>query len=473
MSEARSLWGLRLLALALAGLAWFLFSGEKREPLSEKIVDAAVRYDPPDNFLLLERVENVRVSARGPLSKIRSLTAPFVDVFVTLPDREGVQQIALGDDQVILPEGLELISVEPNVIQVTLDRLATRFVPVVRHFRGRARGGSARARLACRPQQGSRLGPGLASRGARPCDDPLDRPFRPRARLRAGGRRAAAGAAHQHSGAAHGERDRGARDPQPPADQRAGTGALAAVKTLLSVNVDHVATLRQARGVDYPDPVDAARIAEDAGASGITVHLRSDRRHIQDRDVERLRESVRGKLNLEMATTEEMLALAVGLKPQQVTLVPERPDEVTTEGGLDLESQSHAVAAAAERLRAAGIAVSLFLDPQPAQIEALGALGNGTITGFEINTDRYTRATETASDELAAITAAAKRGHELGFAVYAGHGLTTANVGPVAALPEIEELNIGHWLISRAALVGLHASVREMLDAMDEASGDR
>jgi YbbR domain-containing protein len=142
MSEARSLWGLRLLALALAGLAWFLFSGEKREPLSEKIVDAAVRYDPPDNYLLLERVENVRVSARGPLSKIRSLTAPFVDVFVTLPEREGVQQIALGEDQVILPEGLELISVEPNVIQVTLDQLGTRFVPVVATFVGEPAAGA-------------------------------------------------------------------------------------------------------------------------------------------------------------------------------------------------------------------------------------------------------------------------------------------------------------------------------------------
>ncbi len=243
--------------------------------------------------------------------------------------------------------------------------------------------------------------------------------------------------------------------------------------TLLSVNVDHVATLRQARGVDYPDPVDAARIAEDAGAGGITVHLRSDRRHIQDHDVERLRRSVRGKLNLEIATTEEMLTLAVELLPHQVTLVPERPDEVTTEGGLDLRSQSQAVATAAERLRTAGITVSLFLDPQPDQIEALGALGTETIAGFEINTDRYTRATTTASAELDAIIAAAKRGHELGFAVYAGHGLTTANVGPVAALEEIEELNIGHWLISRAALVGLRASVHEMLGAMAGTSESR
>jgi len=130
VSEARSLWGLRFLALALAGLAWFTFSGEKREPQSEKVVEAAVRYDAPSNFLLLKRVETVRVSARGSLSKIRSLTAPFVDVFVDLPDQVGVQQVALGEDHVILPEGLELVSVEPNVIEVTLDTYATRFVPV-------------------------------------------------------------------------------------------------------------------------------------------------------------------------------------------------------------------------------------------------------------------------------------------------------------------------------------------------------
>ncbi|MDH3403148.1 MAG: pyridoxine 5'-phosphate synthase [Acidobacteriota bacterium] len=235
---------------------------------------------------------------------------------------------------------------------------------------------------------------------------------------------------------------------------------------LLSVNVDHVATLRQARGVDYPDPVAAAVVAEDAGAGGITVHLRSDRRHIQDGDVERLRREVRGKLNLEMAATAEMLGLALELAPDQVTLVPERPDEVTTEGGLDLAAQKAVIAAAAERLAAAGIAVSLFLDPHPEQIEALGTLGSGAIAGFEINTDRYTRATDRAGEELAAIAAAARQGAGLGFAVYAGHGLTTANVGPVAARPEIEELNIGHWLVSRAVLVGLHTAVQEMLAAM-------
>ncbi|MDH3525057.1 MAG: pyridoxine 5'-phosphate synthase, partial [Acidobacteriota bacterium] len=186
---------------------------------------------------------------------------------------------------------------------------------------------------------------------------------------------------------------------------------------LLSVNVDHVATLRQARGVDYPDPVAAAVVAEDAGAGGITVHVRSDRRHIQDGDVERLRREVRGKLNLEMAATAEMLGLALELAPDQVTLVPERPDEVTTEGGLDLAAQKAVIAAAAERLAAAGIAVSLFLDPHPEQIEALGTLGSGAIAGFEINTDRYTRATDRAGEELAAIAAAARQGAGLGFAV--------------------------------------------------------
>jgi pyridoxine 5-phosphate synthase len=233
--------------------------------------------------------------------------------------------------------------------------------------------------------------------------------------------------------------------------------------TRLSVNIDHVATLRQARGVDYPDPLAAARLAEGAGASGITVHLRGDRRHVQDADVTALREVVRGKLNLEMAASDEMLALALAVRPDQVTLVPERPEEVTTEGGLDLLSRGAEVRAAAERLSAGGIQVSVFLDPQEAQIAALAALETDAIGGFEINTDRYTRG-ELA--ELAAITAAADHGRALGLAVYAGHGLTTANVGPVAALAAIEELNIGHSIVSRAVLVGMAAAVREMLDAL-------
>lgn len=237
----------------------------------------------------------------------------------------------------------------------------------------------------------------------------------------------------------------------------------------LSVNVDHIATLRQARRTRYPDPVDAARIAEDAGAAGITVHLRVDRRHIQDHDVERLRGTVRGKLNLEMSTAEEMLAVALRVKPDQVTLVPERPEEVTTEGGLDLLRHGSRVSEAADRLAAAGIAVSLFVDPDPRQIEAIsGLFARQAISGFEINTDAYTRARDTseAMFELDKVSQAGALGRSLGLHLYAGHGLTTDNVGPVAALPGMEELNIGHFLVSRAALVGLDAAVREMLAAM-------
>ena len=239
----------------------------------------------------------------------------------------------------------------------------------------------------------------------------------------------------------------------------------------LSVNVDHIATLRQARRTRYPDPVEAARIAEDAGAAGITVHLRVDRRHIQDRDVERLRESVRGKLNLEMSTADEMLAIALRVKPDQVTLVPERPEEVTTEGGLDLLRHGSQVSEAAERLAGAGIAVSLFVDPDPRQIQAIASLpgaGRQAVSGFEINTDAYTRARDTAEGmyQLDKVAQAGGLGRGLGLHLYAGHGLTTYNVGPVAALPGMEELNIGHFLVSRAALVGLDAAVREMLAAM-------
>ncbi|HVS02603.1 MAG TPA: pyridoxine 5'-phosphate synthase [Thermoanaerobaculia bacterium] len=234
----------------------------------------------------------------------------------------------------------------------------------------------------------------------------------------------------------------------------------------LSVNVDHVATLRQARHASYPDPVAAAGAAEEAGASGITIHLRADRRHIQDDDVRALRRSVRGKLNLEMAATAEMLALAPELRPDQVTLVPERPDEVTTEGGLDLAAHASRVRQAAGELAAAGIAVSLFLDPQREQIERLAGLGGG-VSGFEINTDAYTRAAVAdRAAHLQALAAVAERGHQLGLEVYAGHGLTVENVGAVAALPHMQELNIGHALVARAVLVGMGPAVREMLAAM-------
>ena len=234
----------------------------------------------------------------------------------------------------------------------------------------------------------------------------------------------------------------------------------------LSVNVDHVATVRQARRAVYPDPVEAARLAEAAGASGITAHLRGDRRHVQVEDVERLRRAVRGKLNLEMAATPEMLEIAVRLTPHQVTLVPERPEEVTTEGGLDLVGQLETVRAASERLAAAGIAVSVFVNPAPEQLARLADLA-GAVGGFEINTDAYTRGGELDRElHLAGMRAAAEQGQAAGFRVYAGHGLTTANVGPVAALPHMEELNIGHWLIARAVYVGLAEAVREMLAAM-------
>ncbi len=240
----------------------------------------------------------------------------------------------------------------------------------------------------------------------------------------------------------------------------------------LSVNVDHVATLRQARGVAYPDPVEAARIAEEAGAHGITVHLRGDRRHIQEEDVARLRASIAGKLNLEMAATDEMVAIALAHRPDQVSLVPERPDELTTEGGLDLSRHRDRVEAAARRLAGAGIAVSLFLDPEARQIEAAAGLPRDLVGGFEINTDAYTKVARGATEasaveaELAKVRTAARLGGEAGLHVYAGHGLTAANVGPIAEIPEIEELNIGHALVARAVLVGLAEAVREMLRAM-------
>lgn len=257
------------------------------------------------------------------------------------------------------------------------------------------------------------------------------------------------------------------------------------MKTRLSVNVDHVATVRQARGAAYPDPVDAARIAEDSGASGITAHLRVDRRHIQDSDVARLREAVRGKLNLEMSTEREMLDVALRILPDQVTLVPERPEEVTTEGGLDLRRQGSASGVAAIKLAQAGIAVSLFLDPAPAQIDLLAKLRDdlsgdssgsgedGFPQGFEINTDAYTKSqrSEDVARELAKVRQAMERGVELGFEVYAGHGLTVGNVGPIAALDAVEELNIGHALVSRAVLVGMKAAVEEMLAAIAAGTG--
>ena len=246
----------------------------------------------------------------------------------------------------------------------------------------------------------------------------------------------------------------------------------------LAVNVDHVATLRQARRAVYPDPLEAARLAEAAGAAGITVHLRVDRRHIQDYDLDRLREAVAGKLNVEMSLAEEMVGEALRVKPHQVTLVPERPEEVTTEGGLDLVQHGARVAEVAERLAAAGIVVSVFVDPDPRQLGALaeiveitGRAGRGPlgplVGGFELNTDAYTRADRAAvAGELAKLSAAGEAGRAAGLHLYAGHGLTTANVGPVASLPGMEELNIGHFIVARAVMVGMGEAVREMLVAM-------
>ncbi len=235
----------------------------------------------------------------------------------------------------------------------------------------------------------------------------------------------------------------------------------------LHVNVDHVATLRQARGTPYPDPVDAARLCEKAGAHGITVHLREDRRHIQDRDVEALRGTVTTLLNLEMAATDEMVAVASRVAPDLVTLVPEKREEQTTEGGLDVVGQRKGVGAAIARLSDAGIPVSLFIDPEPAQIAAARELGAKAI---ELHTGDYANAGgEAAARELARLVEAARyaatEASEL--AVAAGHGLTVANTEPlVAAIEQVVELNIGHALVSDAVLSGLDAAVRAFLAAI-------
>ena len=235
--------------------------------------------------------------------------------------------------------------------------------------------------------------------------------------------------------------------------------------THLSVNVDHVATLRQARLAGYPSPLEAARLAEESGAFGITVHLRQDRRHIQDQDIVDLRKTVTGRLNLEIAAEEPMLRFAERVKPEQVTLVPERPDEVTTEGGLDLIARGDQVRRAAGRLVEAGIRVAVFVDPNLAQLAALA--DQDDVTGFELNTDAYTRVAGAEADaEFAKIEAAAERGLAAGREAYAGHGLTVANVGRVAALAGVSELNIGHSIVSRAVLIGMPAAVAEMLEAM-------
>ncbi|GAB4175918.1 MAG: pyridoxine 5'-phosphate synthase [Wenzhouxiangellaceae bacterium] len=230
---------------------------------------------------------------------------------------------------------------------------------------------------------------------------------------------------------------------------------------LLGVNIDHVATLRQARRTDYPSVIEAARIAEDHGADLITVHLREDRRHIQDADVVQLKDQCRTRLNLEMALTEEMLQIALTHRPDDVCLVPERRAELTTEGGLDVAAQQARVADFVGRLSEAGIRVSLFVDPDPEQIRASAESGAGVI---EIHTGAYANAgsPQARQTELDRIAAAARLGLELGLVVNAGHGLHYQNVGAVVDLGLVREFNIGHSIISRALFVGLGRAVAEM-----------
>ena len=231
--------------------------------------------------------------------------------------------------------------------------------------------------------------------------------------------------------------------------------------TALGVNIDHVATVREARKTNEPDPVWAASLAELGGADGITLHLREDRRHIQERDLELLRQTVTVKLNLELACDDAVLAIACRARPHQATLVPERREEVTTEGGLDAAGQRQRVAAAVKRLREAGIVVSLFLDPDPRQIDAAAELG---VDAVELHTGAYAHATAkfAGDDELLALRQAGDRVVAAGLALHAGHGLTYRNVKPVAAIAHMCELNIGHSIIARAIMVGLEQAVRDM-----------
>jgi pyridoxine 5-phosphate synthase len=239
----------------------------------------------------------------------------------------------------------------------------------------------------------------------------------------------------------------------------------------LYINIDHVATVRQARRTDEPDPVRAAVLAELGGADGITVHLREDRRHIQDRDVELLMQTVRTGVNLELAAGSDVLDLAIRWRPVQVTLVPERREEITTEGGLALGDQTarSGVEAAVRRLHEAGIRSSLFIDPDEASIHASHELGAAAI---ELHTGEYanTRGAER-QQQLQRLRRGAALGRSLGLAVHAGHGLTYENVAPLAAIPEIEELNIGHSIVSRAVFVGMERAVRQMADLLILARG--
>jgi pyridoxine 5-phosphate synthase len=238
-------------------------------------------------------------------------------------------------------------------------------------------------------------------------------------------------------------------------------------RILLGVNIDHIATLRQARGTNYPDPVHAAAVAEHAGAEGITIHLREDRRHIIDRDVYTLAKTLKTRMNFEMAVTDEMLDIACDIKPAYVCLVPEKREELTTEGGLDVAGQQDKIAAAVARLTQEGIKVSLFIDADTTQIDAAVAVGAPVI---EIHTGCYADALTDADTaiELSRISEMATYAHGKGLVVNAGHGLHYHNVKPIAAIPELYELNIGHSIIARAAIDGLATAVRDMKQLMVE-----
>ncbi len=237
-------------------------------------------------------------------------------------------------------------------------------------------------------------------------------------------------------------------------------------KLLLGVNIDHVATIRQARGASYPDVLKAARVAEDAGADAITVHLREDRRHIQDHEVVALCRQVKTRVNLEMAVTDEMLGIAELNRPADVCLVPEKRQELTTEGGLDVLAHHAAIKTACDRLGSAGIRVSLFIDPDIAQLDAALACGAPVV---ELHTGSYADATGVNVEaELQRIVVATEYGASIGLQINAGHGLHYQNVKPIARIPQLVELNIGHSIVSQALFVGLHKAVVDMRALMDE-----
>jgi pyridoxine 5-phosphate synthase len=238
-------------------------------------------------------------------------------------------------------------------------------------------------------------------------------------------------------------------------------------KLRLGVNIDHVATVRNARGGDNPDPVRAAILAQAAGADGITAHLREDRRHISDDDIERLTKALSIPLNLEMAATDEMLTIALKAKPHAACIVPEKREERTTEGGIDCIGQHNRLKPIVSALMAAGIRVSMFIEPDRKQLDAARALGAPVV---ELHTGAYANADGAARDHLLKkIHNAAEFGADLGLEIHAGHGLTYDNVKPIAAIPHLRELNIGHFLVGEAVFVGLEASIRRMCALMDEA----